>query len=136
MADTLQVDYPQVAVESMNATHANEHRLLQELLAALNGDNEEALAAAVEAFSTHVHEHFAREEGLMQEYGFPPYPMHKGEHERLLAHLDEICANWQTPEGRAALKRFAEVEYPTWLSQHVSTMDMVTAQFLAMHGVE
>jgi hemerythrin len=129
---------PQVSVASMNATHEEELTLLRELanILAEAEPDEERLGAAVSAFRDHVEQHFSREEGLMEAYGFPPYPIHKSEHDRMRRIVSEYCANWNSAEGRAALQRFVTQEFPDWLSQHVQTMDMVTAQFLAMHGVE
>ena len=127
---------PQVAVASMNATHAEELAILEELAAALATPGDaERLERAVEAFREHVEHHFSREERLMEEYGFPPYPIHRSEHDRMRALVARLCDGWRTAEGRAALQRFVEREFPDWLTQHVETMDTVTAQFLAMHGV-
>ncbi len=135
MSTTLNPEILQVAVASMNATHAREHEILMRLVVAFEEDDE-TLASAISAFRQHVHAHFAREEALMEQYGFPPYLIHKSEHDRLRARLERLCVNWRAPEGRAALRRFAEIEYPSWLRQHVATMDTATAHFLAMHGVE
>ena len=129
-------ELPEVAVASMNATHAEEMEILQRLLAALASDTAEAAAAAAEEFLRHVEAHFGREERLMEQYGFPPYPMHKGEHDQMRALVANACGDVGTAEGRARLRAFLERDFLPWLVNHVTTMDTVTAQFLAMHGVE
>ena len=134
----MDIHLPQVAVASMNATHEEELALLREL-AALLADPDAApedLEKAIAAFRDHVETHFSREEKLMETYGFPPYPIHRAEHDRMRRLVTELCYGWRTEAGRAALQRFVTQEFPDWLTQHVETMDFVTAQFLAMHGVE
>ncbi len=134
----MNISLPQVAVASMNATHEEELALLHALadLLAEPDAAPERLEEAVKAFRDHVEAHFSREEKLMETYGFPPYPIHRAEHDRMRHLVAELCDGWRTPEGRAALQRFVTQEFPDWLTQHVETMDFVTAQFLAMHGVE
>ena len=132
----MNIEIPQVAVPSMNATHAEEVEVLRALAEALEGGSEEAIGEAARALAEHVEEHFSREEDLMRQHHFPPFPIHKAEHDRMRAIVAELCAGWRDEAGREALKRFVEADFPNWLAQHVSTLDTVTAQFLSMHGVE
>ena len=130
------IDLPQVAVPSMNATHTEELALLRDLLSALDADDAARAAELATAFAVHVEEHFAREERLMEQYGFPPYPIHKGEHDRMRPLVAEMCAGADNAEGRARLAGFIREEFLPWLTSHVSTMDTATAHFLAMQGVD
>lgn len=130
------IQLPQVAVESMNATHAEELNLIAGLLRSLEQDDVPGVMQAATAFAVHVEEHFAREERLMEQYGFPPYPIHKHEHEQMRPLVAQACANVDTPQGREELRRFIEQQFLPWLENHVATMDTATAHFLAMQGVE
>ncbi len=130
------LELPQVAVPSMNAVHMEELDVLSALEKALDSGNAEAIANAAQAFLDHVETHFSREEHLMEQYGFPPYPIHRHEHDLMRARVKDLCENCLNDTGREALLHFVRDEFPAWLTQHVSTMDMVTAQFLAMQGVE
>jgi len=132
----MRIDIPQVMVPSMNATHAEEVEILRMLEAALDGTDDAAIAEAARAFADHVEVHFSREEELMRAHAFPPYPIHKGEHDRMRGIVRELCGNCDNDAGRAALLSFIRRDFPAWLGQHVSTLDTVTAQFLSMHGVE
>ena len=120
----------------MNATHTEEVALLRDLLSALDADDAARAMELATALAVHVEEHFAREERLMEQYGFPPYPIHKSEHDRMRALVAEHCAGADSAEGRAALARFIREELLPWLNSHVATMDTATAHFLAMQGVE
>ncbi len=130
------IQVPEVAVASMNATHAEELGLIERLLAALDDEDAEAARAMAEDLAAHVQEHFSREERLMEQYGFPPYPIHKAEHDRVRPLVAGACAAADDAKGRAALARFLREEFIPWLEHHVATMDMATAHFLAMQGVE
>ena len=132
----MNIDIPQVMVASMNATHAEEVEIVRQLAAALEGDDDKALEEAANALAEHVEVHFTREEDNMRAHHFPPYPIHKSEHDRMRAIVRQLCDGWKSPEGRAALRRFVNEEFPEWLARHVSTLDTVTAQYLAMQGVE
>ncbi len=136
VGETTLPDLPRVAVASMNATHAEELAIIERLLAALAEDDAAAAQAAAEDFARHVEEHFSREERLMERHGFPPYPIHKGEHDRVRAVVAQACAGLDTAEGRERLKAFIERDFLPWLVNHVSTLDTATAHFLAMQGVE
>ena len=129
-------DIPRVAVESMNATHAEEVALLRDLLSALEADDVARVAELAATFAAHVEEHFAREERLMEQHGFPPYPIHKSEHDRMRPLVAEHCAGVGSADGRVALLRFIREEFLPWLTSHVATMDTATAHFLAMQGVK
>ena len=66
----------------------------------------------------------------MLEKGFPPYQMHKAEHDKALAQLKEVAQYWKEHKNLKALSHYIKVFMPAWLVQHVSTMDTVTARFL------
>lgn len=130
---------PQVALEEMNAVHREEVDLLIELLNRLDAvaDGElppEALDAPLESLLAHMREHFAGEEERMVEAAFPPYPVHKAEHDRVLAEANAIYDAWLTDRDERALSTYLERTLPAWMIHHISTMDAVTARFLASRG--
>ncbi len=120
----------------MNADHAREARLVNEVEAALAAHRrgEGTLAGVVERLSllaVHTREHFTREEALMREAGFPAYPVHKAEHDRVLAEMNaEARAFRETGDG-ARLSRYLGEALPAWYVNHTRTMDAVTAAFVA-----
>jgi len=127
---------PQLPVAFMNADHLHEGRLVNEVEAALDAHRrgEGTLAAVVERLSllaVHTREHFMREETAMRESGFPAYPVHKAEHDRVLEEMDaEAHAFRETGDGER-LSRYLAESLPAWFANHVRTMDTVTASFLA-----
>jgi len=124
---------PKVAFDEMNAVHAEEVELLNRIEVLLDtGAPESELSSALETLFEHTCEHFANEERLMREIGFPAYDMHKSEHDRVLNAFQLTMMDWRTKKDNAIIREYICTETPQWLQQHIATMDTVTAQFIAM----
>ncbi len=129
-------DIPAIAVASMNDTHHEEVALVNALglllKQAREGNvDEAAITAALDEWIAHTEAHFARENGLMQEYGFPPYAVHAQEHESALEGLHKIQQQWKGSHAVEELASFVFDSWPQWFQMHVNSMDNVTAQFLS-----
>lgn len=127
---------PSIALASMNATHREEVELVNRLGAllvqGLHGNvDETAVTAGLNLWLVHTRDHFAAENKLMQEHGFPAYPVHSGEHERVLGELDSVKQRWDEEKSVEDLAQFLFVDWLNWFNQHVNTMDRVTAMFLS-----
>ena len=126
------IEYPQVALDFMNRDHAEFIALRDKLLALLA---QQAAHAEVDALLAqlleHTSHHFGEEERMMQEAQFPPYPMHKMEHDRVLEDMQHRVAQWQQQRDAAALKNYLENTLIDWFVSHVGMMDFVTARFIA-----
>jgi len=127
---------PQVAMAFMNETHAEDVAIINDLYSLIleyekepNAKNKECIDAKYEEWTLHTIEHFRVEEEKMLREGFPPYAMHKDEHENALAKMDNYFRQWQNSGDITALKRYMTEELPQWLSNHIATMDTVTAMF-------
>lgn len=131
------LDYPQVALEFMNRDHAEFVSLRDKLLGLLSA---QASATGVDtllaALQEHTRHHFAEEERLMRETHFPPYPMHKGEHDHVLEDMGDRVTRWEQSRDAASLQNWLEGEIGDWFVNHVSTMDFVTARFIKAQGKE
>jgi len=90
--------------------------------------------ARVAALVRHTREHFAREEAVMDEVGFFATAMHKGEHRRVLALIDEMAATLAAGD-LASVRAWVRTDLPAWFLEHRGTMDAVTAQFARQHGL-
>ena len=124
--------YPQVALDFMNRDHAEFVTLSEKLLALLTQPYVESeVDALLEQLLEHTRHHFAEEKRQMQATHFPPYRMHKGEHDRVLTALDEHLALWRQNRDAASLRTFMESVLNDWFVNHVNSMDFVTANFIA-----
>ncbi len=127
---------PMVAMEFMNDVHTEDIDIINELFELIlkyedenTNLNKELIDKKYEEWVEHTLAHFEGEEKLMVEKGFPPYPIHKGEHDKVLLHMDDIYKQWQQSEDIQVLKNFISTYLPQWLTQHIQTMDTVTAMF-------
>ncbi len=126
---------PLVALESMNQTHREEVEMVRQLadllVQAVDGNlDEEAVSHQTSAWIEHTREHFARENNLMQTYGFPAYPVHSGEHSRVLQLLESLQRHWLQQKSIQPLADFLFNQWPLWFDEHVRSMDKVTAEFI------
>lgn len=129
----------QLPVAFMNADHAREVRLLNDLEAALAAQarSEGSLATVLERLSllaVHTRDHFLREESAMRETGFPAYAAHKADHDRVLAEMDAEARRFREGGDPARLSRFLFEALPAWFTNHRRTLDAVTARHVAERG--
>lgn len=131
-------DIPQIALSSMNETHREEVELINRLGSAIIEAQQEPnkldkIRPILLEWFVHTRQHFAGENLLMQEYNFPAFPMHSSEHANVLALIEsKMEAFEKNPAGRLdELAAFIFESWPQWFHQHVTTMDKVTAMFVA-----
>ncbi|ABS27249.1 bacteriohemerythrin [Anaeromyxobacter sp. Fw109-5] len=127
---------PDLPLAFMNRDHAEEFRLLEELGQALeahgqgSGTTDEILQRlAVLAVKTR--EHFLHEESVMREAAFPAYLPHKMEHDRVLAEMDAEAKAFRERGDTKRLRRYLIDSVPRWFVAHTTSMDVVTAGFVA-----
>lgn len=131
------LDYPNVALDFMNRDHAEFAASVDELLALLARSAAAAeVATCLDRLLEHTRTHFAAEEEAMRSAAFPPYPVHKGEHDRVLADMQAHIASWRANRDADALRGWLQGPVSDWFVRHVGTMDFVTARFISQtqHG--
>jgi hemerythrin len=129
-------DMPIVAMDFMNDVHAKDIEIINTLYDALlsyetvpSEEHKERLIQLYREWFEHTIEHFHGEEVLMVEKKFPPYQVHKGEHDRALALMDDVLRNFTKTGDIAGLKQYITQVVPQWFVQHIQSMDTVTAMF-------
>jgi len=131
-------EIPQVAMNFMNEVHDEDVKIINTLFELLlayekepNDENFNAINDQYKHWYAHTIEHFKGEEVKMRELNFPPYPMHKSEHDNALQRMDEVYKDFKEHKNIQALKIYFIEEVPTWLMQHIQTMDNITATFFS-----
>jgi hemerythrin len=130
-------ELPELPVPFMNEDHHRELTLVNDIEDALaahgRGDagGFEDVLAKLALLAVHTREHFLREETAMRETRFPAYPVHKAEHDRVLAHMDLEARLFREHGDADRLSRYLFESLPAWFRGHVRTMDVVTAEFIA-----
>lgn len=128
---------PQVEMEFMNTVHCEELQLVAQLVAQLESQaSAQDIDQSLNDWLVHTHEHFEREERLMEEYRFPPYPIHKMEHEKALDSLLSVQKIWLDTRDSGALLDYIKRDWRNWLQQHIMTLDRVTAHFFSQMGAQ
>lgn len=111
----------------------HDHKETVEMLAELAAADDAAFPAVFARFTQHLREHLAREEDLMRQYGFPPFQIHKHEHDRVRLELEGI--EKRLAAGNLMLARgYATQAVPDWFVNHKNTMDSATAAWIRSQG--
>jgi hemerythrin len=126
--------YPQVALDFMNRDHADFVALRGKLLELLSAQTPAAVVEKLlDELLAHTRHHFAEEEKAMQETCFPPYAMHKCEHDNVLADMSARIELWKQEHDTAVLQDWLDKTVGSWFVSHVGTMDMITAAYVEMN---
>ncbi len=128
---------PQVVLAFMNQDHGKEAELLNAAIDATAAHRDgkskvEDVLLAYEALFAHTQEHFSREEEAMRQVAFPPYPMHKGEHDRVIDEMESEEVHFRETGDTGRLFQYLTEAVPAWFVGHIQSMDAVTAQFVTM----
>jgi hemerythrin len=120
----------QVAYQPMNDIHNNEVKVLNELLEAIENNND--IENKFNIFLDDVRNHFNFEQNLMEQYNFFAKVPHKMEHDRIVNELEEIKNSNLSNEE---LLQYFNQSFIPWLENHINTMDTVTAGYFNMVNV-
>ena len=127
---------PLVAMDFMNDVHMEDVDIINDLFDLIlhfetepSDENKNKLNNKYKEWYEHTVDHFNGEEVMMKEQNFPPYPMHKGEHDNALATMREVFERWEKTQDIMVLKQYFIETLPAWLTNHIQTMDTVTAMF-------
>ena len=123
-------ELPVVPYPGMNAVHRREVEILNSLYRTLVKGSEEEVDQLLNEFIRDVEEHFSYEEDLMRKSYFFAYECHHGEHNRVREELRSVKEKWEKERNREELKKYLEEVFKPWISEHILTMDTVTAQWL------
>lgn len=116
-----------VGIGFMDHDHLHAATLINQMAAA----EPAARLDLLDSFIAHCRDHFAREEAMMARTRFFATHCHAGEHERVLAELDDVRKRLAGGDPQQA---YFERGLPDWLNEHRDTMDFVTAEFARKTG--
>lgn len=127
---------PLVAMDFMNEVHVEDVDIINSLYDSIlkyelenSESNFNDINTKYQKWFEHTVEHFKNEEIKMQEMSFPPYPMHKGEHDNALNTMDSVFREWIQNKDCTKLKEYFTEYLKPWLIHHIQSMDTVTASF-------
>ncbi|QPK63608.1 hemerythrin domain-containing protein [Methylomonas sp. LL1] len=122
--DTLTVGYP--------AIDHDHHEFIQ-LLNQLDNAADADFAVLFQQLYQHTEQHFALENQLMRQCGFPAEAEHTGEHQRVLGEFKQFKT--RVDKGLIAFGRsFVRDRLPQWFQLHVATMDSALAVYIKLRS--
>ncbi len=126
-------DIPLVSFNEINTVHIEEVELLNNLYVLLNNKqkDEKKILLRLNELLLHVREHFANEERLMKESYYPTLSMHKAEHGKIINEMQMQIMEFRNRKDYELLREYFEDEIPTWLNQHIKSMDIILADYLS-----
>jgi hemerythrin-like metal-binding protein len=115
-------------IAPMDQTHQEFVELVDGLLKATDDE----LVSGLQTLVEHTHEHFDQENRWMDDVGFPPIMIHKGEHERVLTAMEEVLEKARAGDLLPARQLIDQL--PAWFDQHAMSMDHALAMFMRNSG--
>jgi hemerythrin len=110
--------------DAMDGTHREFVICVDTLLRA----EDNALAAALDAFADHARRHFAEEDLAMRQTGYASAGCHVDEHAAVLKSVDEVRA--ALARGHAEVAHAFARALADWFPEHARVMDMGLARWL------
>ncbi len=123
-----------VSVEEMDEQHKKLIELINGFYDALQTDTgQEVISSLFNGVLDYTKTHFAREEELMKDHGFPEYEAHKVEHNELVEEVLDIHQKYTDGDtdtvGKLALL------LSNWLMDHIVMKDKIYGAHLNSKGV-
>ena len=123
-----------VGLEPIDEQHQELFRRAHVLVDALKAGHRAAeVGELFEWLGQYASEHFAAEEGLMREMGYPGLEAHRERHEEFRRHLRTLVAEHQRKGATPLVTLELHNWLSDWLRQHVSSEDQELGRFVASH---
>jgi hemerythrin len=123
-----------VEIAELDRQHQKLFALLNELYDALqDGQGPEIAGKVLERVMDYTVYHFAQEEMMFDQHGYPDADAHRAEHAKLTAQAKELAQRLRSREAEvpvATLKFLCD-----WLSKHILGSDKKYAPFLQEKGI-
>lgn len=123
-----------IGIQSMDFQHKHWVRLINELHEAmLRGEGSKAINQSLDNALGYTRLHFAAEERLLSENGYPTYEQHKKLHDDFVGDIARLKDRLNA--GHAVLAMELITEMKDWLRQHIQNADREYAPFLKRKSV-
>ena len=129
-------ELPRVALDFMNQDHEHAAGLVNDIEKQYELGDVNEVERLLLLLQEHSIEHFSHEEKEMIKYSFPPYQVHKQEHDRALMDLGMVIKQLNSHRDLTKISGYIKNEIPTWFIHHLATMDRMTAEFIVKNKQE
>lgn len=115
----------------LDGQHQRLFQIINELYATLQaGEEKHSVERTLGSLIDYTRSHFAAEEALMRQHGYPDYAAHKEMHDRLLDKVSEYALRLDLGESGLAAEVLPFL-IGDWLMDHITVTDRKYAPFLA-----
>lgn len=123
-----------VGVSFIDSEHQQLITLVNDLQDAMRqGQGRHQLGAILDRLLAYTKSHFSHEETVMKQRGYPQAAAHQGQHQKLLATVNDLRARYH--DGSASLTVETSQFLHTWLVGHIKGTDQQFGEWLAARGV-
>jgi len=123
-----------VNIASLDRQHQGLFDTINELKEALaSGNGREALEGVLQRLVQYAATHFAAEEMLMEEYGFPGLATHRVEHQSFQRKVAKYVEDFRA--GKTGTLVSLMMFLQGWLKEHILRTDKAYGEFLNERGV-
>jgi hemerythrin len=123
-----------VGIDSIDQQHRKLLNLINNLQTAVDHSTGEAFEReALDELVDYTRTHFSYEEGLMEQNDYPGFAEHCVEHQRMIAQVESVLAEYQQDQETAMQNAIDFLK--DWLIKHINGTDQQYSQFLIDKGV-
>jgi hemerythrin len=123
-----------VNIAALDRQHQGLFDTINELNSALaGGQGAKAMDSVLRKLAQYATIHFAAEEVLMEEYGFPKLTLHRKEHEAFRQNVAKYLDDYKNDKTGAPVSLLLFLQ--SWLREHILKSDKAYSSFLNAHGV-
>jgi hemerythrin len=119
-----------LGIDEIDAQHQELFHRGAQLLEGMMAGDTTRVGPLFEYLGGYVVDHFAAEERLMQESGFPGYNVHKAAHERFIRDYQALRDLHAQSGANAAVTIKARTWLAEWLKSHIGIVDQALARHL------
>ncbi len=124
-----------VGIEVIDNDHKRLLNLINQLETAAHYQTDATFEKeALDALVDYTKTHFTREEGLMEQYDYPQFEVHKKEHETMIAAVNEYLAAYER-DRQGTIESMINF-LRDWLIKHINGSDQGYSQHLLDRGVK
>ncbi|AAR33734.1 bacteriohemerythrin [Geobacter sulfurreducens] len=123
-----------VKVKQFDDQHKKLVDMVNQLFDAMKaGKGNQVMGDILKSLIQYTQTHFAAEERIMKQYGYPDFEAHKKEHNALVMQVLDLQKQFQ--EGKAVLTQNVMTFLRDWLSKHIQGDDKKYGVYLNGKGV-
>ena len=124
-----------VGIESIDNDHKKLLHLINNLQTAVDYKTDNLSEKhTLDEVIDYTHYHLRREEGLMEDNGYPGFVAHKAKHKEMIDKVNEYVLEFETDEEDSIQSLLAFLK--SWWIEHINGTDQEYSEFLISKGVK